>query len=103
MAEGTEQRRVVKPKRKGGQTVGESTKLYDEEGNELEFEADDVEEAPVDEEVVQRDDDEEDGEWEDEDNEDDDDEEMNDSSVTAGGAAGQKKRKEVWDESKAPL
>ncbi len=52
MAEGTEQRRVVKPKRKGGQTVGESTKLYDEEGNELEFEADDVEEAPVDEEVV---------------------------------------------------
>lgn len=54
-----EQRKIVKAKKRV--TVNETeNKLYDEEGNELEFEADDVEEE-VDEDVIQRDDGDDDG------------------------------------------
>jgi len=74
-------------------TAVKEDKLYDEEGNEIEFEGEvEGDEDFAEEEVVQKDEDE---EWEDE--EDEEDEEM------AGGARGAGGKKEIWDESKAPL
>lgn len=62
-------------------------KLYDEDGQEIEFEGDVIEEEAIEEDVVQRDED----DWED-DSEDEEEEED-----------GAGKKKEVWDPSKAPL
>jgi hypothetical protein len=71
--------------------VVQEEKLYDENGQEIEFEGDIIEEDPLEqEEVVQRDGSDEDGEWEDED----------ESDQEEDGAGG---KREVWDESKAPL
>ena len=83
-----EQRKIIKVKKR---VVTVEDKLYDENGQEIEFEGE-VEEQDIEdeEEVIQRDEDGNDDEWEDEDDEDDDDNNHG-------------KKKEVWDESKAPL
>jgi ribosome assembly protein RRB1 len=81
-------RRIVKVKKRV--QVAEAEKLVDEDGNELEFEGE-VEVMSEEEDVVQRKEDEEGAEgeeWEDEDEE---------EAVAAAG------KREVWDESKAPL
>ena len=84
-------RKVVKVRKTAAASVEE--KLYDEEGNEIEFEGEvERDEDFVDEEVVQKDDEEEEG-WEDEDSEEDEEMEVKP----------QGKPKEIWDETKAPL
>jgi hypothetical protein len=72
---GQEQPRKIFKAKKRVQVDEGQNRLYDEEGNELEFEGDIIEEVQPEEDVVQRDD-EEDEDWEDEDEEDDEDEEM---------------------------
>jgi hypothetical protein len=62
------ERKIVKAKKRGVASAAEEPKMYDEDGNELEFEGE-VEEPPVEEDVVQRDEDED--AWEDDDEGDD--------------------------------
>lgn len=89
-------RKIVKAKKRLVEGDQRTEKLYDEDGNELEFEGDIIEEVEAEEDVVQRDDDDGDEGWE------DDGAESGDEDEDMEGAKGTKK-KEVWDESKAPL
>ena len=60
------ERKIVKAKKRVTIQEKDAEKLYDEEGNELEFEGDVIEEQGIEEDVIQRDDDDENEEgWED--------------------------------------
>lgn len=98
--ENTVERKIIKVQKKREQkNVAFNEKIYDEDGQELEFEDSDVDDKYHDEEiVVQRDEEEDEEGWEDDEGDIDEDEDIDMNGKPKG-----QSKKEVWDESKAPL